>query len=110
MVIDEFVYDPDNSVRKVAVRVTKGIFRWVTGKVARKDPASMRVTLPVGTIGIRGTDLETYIAPDGSGHIELFSGELEITPRKAGTLFVMKEKSIVTFKPDGTFGQPEPVR
>ena len=110
MVIDEFVYDPDLSPRKVSVRVAKGIFRWVTGRVAPKDPAGMKVTLPVGTIGgIRGTDFETFIAPEGSGYVKLFSGEIEITPRKGGVLFVMKEKNMVTFKPDGTFSQPEPM-
>jgi len=55
MVLDEFVYDPTTSSGKVTARVTKGVFRFVTGKVARKDPASMKVNLPVGTIGIRGT-------------------------------------------------------
>ena len=55
MVLDEFVYDPTTSAGKVTARVTKGVFRFVTGKVARKDPASMKVGLPIGTIGIRGT-------------------------------------------------------
>ena len=55
MVLDEFVYDPANGSGKVAARVTKGVFRFVTGKVAQRDPANMRVKLPVGTLGIRGT-------------------------------------------------------
>ena len=55
MVLDEFVYDPVTSAGKVTARVTKGVFRFVTGKIARKKPASMNVKLPVGTIGIRGT-------------------------------------------------------
>jgi hypothetical protein len=55
MVLDEFVYDPATSAGKVTAQVTKGVFRFVTGKVARKDPGSMKVKLPVGTMGIRGT-------------------------------------------------------
>jgi hypothetical protein len=55
MVLDEFVYDPAKSTGKVAARVTKGVFRFVTGKVAQKNPDNMQVKLPVGTIGIRGT-------------------------------------------------------
>ncbi|MCX5794905.1 MAG: FecR domain-containing protein [Elusimicrobia bacterium] len=66
MVLDEFVYDPATSSGKVTARVTKGVFRFVTGKVARKDPASMKVTLPVGTIGIRGTIAGGQASPDGS--------------------------------------------
>lgn len=55
MVLDEFVYDPATSAGKVSAKVAKGVFRFVTGKVARKNPADMKVGLPVGTIGIRGT-------------------------------------------------------
>jgi hypothetical protein len=55
MVLDEFVYDPASAKGQVTARVSNGVFRFVTGKVARKNPASMKVNLPVGTIGIRGT-------------------------------------------------------
>lgn len=55
MVMDEFVYDPATGAGKVSAQVTKGVFRFVTGKVARNAPSNMRVKLPVGVIGIRGT-------------------------------------------------------
>ncbi|MFH2204472.1 MAG: FecR domain-containing protein [Elusimicrobiota bacterium] len=56
IVLDDFVYDPVNtSANKVSARVSKGVFRFVTGKIARQKPSSMKVKLPVGTIGIRGT-------------------------------------------------------
>ncbi|MCC7049533.1 MAG: FecR domain-containing protein [Alphaproteobacteria bacterium] len=55
LTIDEFVFDPKTSVGKVSASVAKGVFRFVTGKVARDQPANMQVKLPAGTIGIRGT-------------------------------------------------------
>jgi hypothetical protein len=55
MTLDDFVYDPATNVGKVSAKVAKGTFRFITGKVARKDPDSMKVKLNVGTIGIRGT-------------------------------------------------------
>ena len=110
MVIDEFVYDPDPSARKISVNITKGIFRWVTGKTAPKDPARMKVKTPGVAGGLRGTDFETFVETDGSGYIKLFSGELEITPLKGGSPFVMEEKSMVTFRADGAVGLPEPIR
>ena len=55
MELDEFVFDPATNVGKVSAKIVKGAFRFVTGKVARRDPASMQVATPVGTIGIRGT-------------------------------------------------------
>ena len=55
MTVDEFVYDPATGAGQVAVSLTKGVLRFVTGKVARGEPQDMVVKLPVGTIGIRGT-------------------------------------------------------
>ena len=71
MVLDTFVYEPSTSADIISARLQKGVFRWVTGKVARKDPASMKVILPVGTIGIRGTDFEVNYEPDAPGLIRL---------------------------------------
>ena len=48
-------YDPDSDDPGFAIRVTKGIFRVVSGLIARNHPASYRVNTPVATIGIRGT-------------------------------------------------------
>jgi hypothetical protein len=55
MVLDEFVYDPKTGLGKVSAQILKGFFRFVTGKIAQARPSSMKVVLPVGTIGIRGT-------------------------------------------------------
>ena len=109
MVLDEFVYDTDRSASKITARLSKGIFRWVTGKAVHKDPASMKVILPVMVVGIRGTDFETKIEPDGSGYIKLFSGELEITPTKDGRAFILKAKQMIKFNASGVFGNPEPI-
>src|ERR1700720_257293 len=38
MTLDEFVYDPKTSAGKVTAQVSKGAFRFVTGKVARAHP------------------------------------------------------------------------
>ncbi len=53
--IDEFVYDPSTNAGKVSASVVKGVFRFVTGKVAHQEPKAMQVKLPTGLIGIRGT-------------------------------------------------------
>jgi Flp pilus assembly protein TadD len=106
MVLDEFVYDPDTSVKKVSVRVMKGIFRFVTGKTAHKDPAGMKVNLPMGSIGTRGTDFEATVLEDESGDVKLYSGQLEITETKTGRIFLMNAGETVTFGSDGIFSPP----
>ena len=55
MVVDEFVYDPEQRGGQVGVRLLEGVFRFVTGKVARDEPENVELRLPVGSIGIRGT-------------------------------------------------------
>jgi hypothetical protein len=55
IVIDRFVYDPATSAGEVNAKILKGTFRFITGKIAHKKPSSMKVDLPSGTIGIRGT-------------------------------------------------------
>jgi hypothetical protein len=57
LVIDQFVYDPATSAGKVTASVLKGTFRFVTGKVAKREPSDMEVKLPVGSIGVRGTSV-----------------------------------------------------
>jgi hypothetical protein len=57
MTIDTFVYDPTTSAGKVTATVLKGTFRFVTGKVAKREPSDMEVKLPVGSIGVRGTSV-----------------------------------------------------
>jgi len=109
MVIDEFVYDPNNSSDKITARLQKGLLRWVTGKAPRKNPANMKVILPAGDTGIRGTDFEAMVAPDGSGSVKLFSGQLEITEKKTQRTFLLNAGQMVTFSADGFFAPPAPL-
>ena len=55
IVIDTFVYDPLTHEGELKAKVVKGVFRFLTGKIAKKKPTQMEVELPSGTIGIRGT-------------------------------------------------------
>jgi len=109
MVIDEFVYDPNNSRDKITARLQKGLLRWVTGKAPRKNPANMKVILPAGDTGIRGTDFEAMVEPDSSGSVKLFSGQLEITEKKTQRTFPLNAGQMVTFSADGVFAPPVPL-
>jgi hypothetical protein len=55
LVIDEFVYDPKTSAGKLTAEITKGVFRFVSGKIAHEKPDDMKLKLPSGTLGVRGT-------------------------------------------------------
>ena len=51
MVIDAFVFNNDNTARKISINAVKGAFRFISGN-SPKDAYS--ITTPTSTIGIRG--------------------------------------------------------
>src|SRR5262245_43966733 len=53
MVIDEFVFDPAAGTGKLAANLTRGLFRFVGGKLSKQDNA-VTMRTPAATIGIRG--------------------------------------------------------
>ena len=53
--LDRAVFDDANHYRDVAVRLTSGTFRFVTGN---SEKAAYKITTPLATIGVRGTTLD----------------------------------------------------
>ncbi len=101
MTIDEFVFDPATGAGQVAATVAKGVFRFVTGKVAQNDPDNMAVKTPLGTIGIRGTI--------GGGTVSLARTEIVLlgpglnnnTPERSGAIIVSNGQGAVTIERTG---------
>lgn len=110
MVLDSFVYDPDASPGKYIAAVTKGSFRFVTAKVAHKDPDHLKVRLNIATIGVRGTDFEVLTQPGQLGYIKLFSGEIDLTLDKDGSKIPMHAGQMIPILPDGNFGTVAPLK
>lgn len=52
IVLDEFVYDPEAKSGTIALSATKGLFRFVGGKISKKG--GVRIQTPTALIGIRG--------------------------------------------------------
>ncbi|MEQ9641760.1 MAG: FecR domain-containing protein [Alphaproteobacteria bacterium] len=52
LVLDEFVYDPDTKTGKIAVSASKGLLRFVGGRISKTTPVIIKT--PSATIGIRG--------------------------------------------------------
>lgn len=63
LVIDEFVYDPSTGAGKVTANFTKGMLRYVSGKVAAASPGNVTIRTATATIGVRGTSLFIVDAP-----------------------------------------------
>ncbi len=53
--MDLFDLDESKKDGHLAATVSKGVFRFVSGKVAKVKPENVQIEVPSGTIGIRGT-------------------------------------------------------
>ena len=59
LVVDDFVYDPNKGVGKLAVNMAFGTVRYASGQIAKNNPQSVNVRTPSATIAVRGTDFST---------------------------------------------------
>jgi hypothetical protein len=92
IVIDKYVYDAASSTGEQAVTLSKGAFRFISGALPK---ASVKITTPTVTIGIRGTELIFDVADDGETEMSTISGEADATDGSGETLTVGVDESIV---------------
>lgn len=103
LVVDEFVFDPKTGAGKLSAQVTKGVFRFVTGRVAKERPSDMNVRLPSGTIGVRGTMVagRADAATKGSLLVLLGEGQDNDTGAAPGAIEVCNAGSCVGIRRAG---------
>lgn len=65
ILLDKYVYDPSTHEGNSEIKAKKGTFKFVTGKIAKKDPKQVRVKTPFATIGVRGSGGIVDVAPTG---------------------------------------------
>ncbi|MBH5373356.1 FecR family protein [Bradyrhizobium glycinis] len=78
--LDRTVFNDEHSYRDVAIRMTTGAFRFVTG---HSDKAAYKITTPLATIGVRGTTLDilsqrgrsVVVLQDGAASVCTKSGQ-----------------------------------
>lgn len=63
MTIDEFVYNPRNNSGKLSATISRGVFRFISGKIATTQPQNVKIKTPVATLAIRGTSIFGIIRP-----------------------------------------------
>jgi len=86
LVITEYVYDPDPSKGKMALRFANGTARFVSSKLGKIDKKNISLSTPTADIAIRGTDFTVTVdelgrsliilLPDANG---ISSGEILVT-------------------------------
>lgn len=58
MTIDAFVFSENGNAKKFAINVTRGAFRFITG---RGPKSAYSINTPTATIGVRGTELDLIV-------------------------------------------------
>jgi hypothetical protein len=77
IVIDKFVFDPDQGVGEASLNVTEGAFRFVTGRMKEMSNKSITVNTTAAQIGVRGTDF--WGGPIASYGVYVFTGAVDVT-------------------------------
>lgn len=76
VVLDRFVFDADPDKSTVALSMTKGVLRFVSGKLP-KDVYQIRT--PTALIGIRGTIFEVIVAANGATTVNVTEGAVAVS-------------------------------
>lgn len=58
VILDSFVYDPVSNAGEMALSLTKGVLRFVTGNLPSE---SIRIITPTAELGIRGTSFTIFV-------------------------------------------------
>ena len=91
LVIDEYIYDPDPSKSKMALKFASGTARFITGKFNNKSNISIRT--PTAQIAIRGTDFTCTVDELGRSLVILLPDENGIS---SGEILVSTASGSVT--------------
>ncbi len=88
VVIDRYVYDPDQSVGETVLQATKGAFLFASGRIKGLKQHKIVVSTPVADIGVRGTQF--WGGPiEGKYGVLLLGGEVVVSNR-AGSVTLSK--------------------
>ena len=71
LTIDDFVYDPETKVGKIISSIKLGTVRIITGEISKQNPDNLKVNVPSGSIGARGTEFAVVTESDEKSTIVL---------------------------------------
>jgi hypothetical protein len=105
VVIDKFVFDDSETVKKLSIKAAKGTFRWISGN---SKSSAYQILTPAGTIGVRGTAFDFHIGADGTTAIVLLNGAAQLCGA-GGCRQLTKRCDCVVGTPNGRLSDVRPV-
>jgi len=61
--VDRFLYAPAEGRLALVLNVVRGVVAYVSGRIAKLSPDSIRLETPAAVVGVRGTTLALRIVP-----------------------------------------------
>jgi hypothetical protein len=109
LVIDRYVYDPDQGTAELSASLLRGGLRFVSGRISETQPENVEIKLPSATVGVRGTivtALETsegaYVFLDGPAKDnDAFQREGQALVSAGGQSVTLSRTGFATFVPAG---------
>lgn len=95
MNLDRFIYSGTKGTGQAVIKMSSGIFRFVSGNIDKKGVA---LVTPLATIGIRGTDFIVDVAPNGTTRVSVLSGLVEMQSLSGGSVVAISPGQVGTFE------------
>lgn len=110
MVIDEYLFNPANAADNAfGIKMGKGVFRTVTGKITDLNPDRFKVITRRATIGIRGCDLGFDTTAENEDRVAVLAipegKSIIITAIESGNVLTVKTPTFVTISSRGIIFQ-----
>jgi len=61
--LDRFLYSPAEGRLGFALAIVRGVVAYVSGRIAKLSPESIRLETPSATVGVRGTRMAIRVVP-----------------------------------------------
>ena len=88
VVMDTFIYDPATNDGKIVASVKQGSLKVISGLISKKDPDSLTVEVPEGTLGSRGTEFQTIVSKKRTDTLLIGPGKNNTLGLRPGAVLV----------------------
>jgi len=88
VVMDTFVFDPSTNDGKIVASVKQGSLKVISGLISKKNPDSLTVEVPEGTLGSRGTEFQTIVSKGKTDTLLVGPGKNNTLGMRPGAVLV----------------------
>ncbi len=88
VVMDTFIFDPATNDGKIVASVKQGSLKVISGLISKKNPDSLTVEVPEGTLGSRGTEFQTIVSKGKTDTLLIGPGKNNTLGMRPGAVLV----------------------